>query len=278
MQCPWRSNVRGIRIAGSMNELLQFFEVSDLSILMALGERTRSALKTQELLINCRLPRLAPMRSQPVERSLLDGRTAESTREDEMAPVLKDFSWKRMIEAVEAVRERACRAAAALRVASVPYAIAGGNAVAAWVARVDKAAVRNTQDVDILIRRSDFPAAKAALESVGFVHHNLMDVDCFIDGPGGSPRDAIHILYAAEKVRATHVSVSADVTDSVPADDYDILSLEALVRMKLNSFRRKDQVHLLDLLALGLVDRSWLPNLLPEHAARLQQLIDDPDG
>ena len=82
-----------------------------------------------------------------------------------MAVFLQGFSWKRMIEAVEAVRERACRATAALQHAGVPYAVADGNAVAAWVARVDRAAVRNTQDVDILVRRSDFDAVKTALES-----------------------------------------------------------------------------------------------------------------
>lgn len=112
------------------------------------------------------------------------------------------------------------------------YAMAGGNAVAAWVARVDRAAVRNTQDVDLLVRRSDLPAITTALESAGFVS----------------------------------------------ADDYTIVTLEALVRMKLNSFRRKDQIHLLDMLSLGLIDASWLPRLVPEHAARLQQLINDPDG
>lgn len=195
-----------------------------------------------------------------------------------MAVVLKDFSWKRMIEAVEAVRERACRAATALQTAGIPYAVAGGNAVAAWVARVDRAAVRNTQDVDILVRRSDFEAVKAALKSAGFVHHELMGVDCFIDGPNGSPRDAVHLLFAGEKVRETYACPSADVSEAVQAEDYTILSLEALVRMKLNSFRRKDQVHLLDLINLGLIDSSWLPRLLPEHAKRLQELIDDPNG
>jgi hypothetical protein len=30
--------------------------------------------------------------------------------------------------------------------------------------------------------------------------------------------------------------------------------------------------------ALGLIDASWLPSLVPEHATRLQQLLDDPDG
>jgi hypothetical protein len=95
-----------------------------------------------------------------------------------MAVELQDFSWRRMIEAVEAVRERAILATSALKRAGIPYAMAGDQAVAAWVARVDRAAVRNTQDVDILVRRSDFDAVKVALEAVGFEHYNLMDVDC----------------------------------------------------------------------------------------------------
>ena len=191
---------------------------------------------------------------------------------------LNDFSWKRMVEAVEAVRERALRATAALREAGIPYAVAGGNAVAAWVARVDRAAVRNTQDVDILVRRADFDAVKVALEAVGFEHHELMGIDCFIDGPDGSPRDAVHLLYAGEKVRATYAAPSADVTEVESADEYDVLSLEALLRMKLNSFRDKDRMHIRDMLDVGLIDQTWPARLLPEHAERLQELIDDPDG
>ena len=195
-----------------------------------------------------------------------------------MAIELHDFSWQRMIEAVQAVRERALRATAALERAGIPYAVAGGNAVAAWVARVDRAAVRNTQDVDILVRRADFAAVKVALEAVGFVHATVMDVACFIDGPQGSPRDAIHLLFAGERVRESYPLPTADVTERERADDYHVVTLEALVRMKLNSFRRKDQVHLQDLISLGLVDDSWLPRCVPEHADRLRQLLDDPDG
>ena len=84
-----------------------------------------------------------------------------------MAVELREFSWDRMVEAVQAVRERALRATAALERAGIPYAMAGGNAVAAWVARVDRAAVRNTQDVDILVRRSDLAAVTTALEGAG---------------------------------------------------------------------------------------------------------------
>ncbi len=191
---------------------------------------------------------------------------------------LKPFSWERMIEAVEAVRERALRATAALKAASIPYGVAGGNAVAAWVARVDRAAVRNTQDVDILVRRADFDRVKQALESVGFVHQKLAGIDCFIDGPEGSPRDAVHLLYATEKVRSEYVVPSADVTEVESAGDYDVVNLPALLRMKLNSYRLKDKVHVLDMLSVGLIDASWLPLLPSVHAERLQQLIDNPDG
>jgi hypothetical protein len=48
--------------------------------------------------------------------------------------------------------------------------------------------------------------------------------------------------------------------------------------MKLTSFRRKDQVHLLDMVEVGLLDRSWLAKLRPELAARLQELLDNPEG
>jgi hypothetical protein len=56
------------------------------------------------------------------------------------------------------------------------------------------------------------------------------------------------------------------------------LRLDALVRMKLTSMRDKDRTHLRDLLDVGLIDASWLAKLPDELAARLQSLIDTPDG
>src|SRR6266487_3030737 len=99
-----------------------------------------------------------------------------------------EVSWERMIRAVEKVRQRLRRAVAALEPAGVPYAVAGGNAVAAWVSRVDEAAVRNTQDVDILLHRADLPAAKAALAKAGFVHRHAKGFDRFLDGPTAKAR------------------------------------------------------------------------------------------
>ena len=112
---------------------------------------------------------------------------------------LADVSWERMIRAVEKVRERLQRAAAALAGAGVPYAVAGGNAVAAWVSRVDEAAVRNTQDVDILLRRSDLEAAAAALSQAGFVRRHVSGIEMFLDGPRAKARDAVHIVLAGKK-------------------------------------------------------------------------------
>src|SRR4051812_22168331 len=99
-----------------------------------------------------------------------------------------------MVRAVERVRQRLLRATAALEAAGVPYAVAGGNAVAAWVAKVDPAAVRNTQDVDILLRRSDLDAATRAMEAAGFVHRHVAGIDVFLDGPDAKARDAVHLV------------------------------------------------------------------------------------
>src|SRR5438034_5098473 len=119
--------------------------------------------------------------------------TLSVATDSKSAPRYGDISWERMIRAVEKVRERLRRAAAALEAAGVPYAVAGGNAVAAWVSRVDEAAVRNTQDVDILLRRADLPAAIAAMAQAGFIHRHTAGIDMFLDGPNARARDAVHI-------------------------------------------------------------------------------------
>src|SRR5436190_24206734 len=92
-------------------------------------------------------------------------------------------SWERTLRAVEQVRDRLLRATAALEKAGVEYAVIDGNAVAAWVGQVDQSAVRFTQDVDIHLRRTDLDAARAALESVGFIYRHAASIDKFLDGP-----------------------------------------------------------------------------------------------
>jgi hypothetical protein len=195
-----------------------------------------------------------------------------------MAVALQPFSLQRMASAVDKVRERLLRATAALEQAGVAYAVAGGNAVAAWVTRVDEAAVRYTQDVDILLRRSDLPAATVALESAGFVFLHVAGMDVFLDGPDAKARNAVHVVFAGEKVRPHETLSNPDVLESEIGDHFRILSLEALVQIKLTAFRDKDRTHLRDLLDVGLIDESWKQHYPAELAERLQLLIDTPDG
>ncbi len=185
------------------------------------------------------------------------------------------FSLQRMIDAVEKVRRRLLAATAALEAAGVPYAVLGGNAVAAWVTTVDEAAVRNTRDVDVLLRRDDFESAKVALEGAGFVHRRAAGIDLFLDGPGASARDAVHIVFANEIVKAGEALPSPDVDESTQADGFRIIDLDALVRVKLTAWRDKDRVHLRDLIDVGLLSRESAPSLPPELLSRLGSLFED---
>src|SRR5437762_11722281 len=123
----------------------------------------------------------------------------------DVRPILAPVSWPRMIRAVEKIRERLLRAAKALEAANVPYAVAGGNAVAAWVSRVDEAAVRNTRDVDLLLRRNDLDAAEAALAPAGFIRRHVASIDLFLDGPKAKVRDSLHVVFANENVKTDYV-------------------------------------------------------------------------
>lgn len=187
-----------------------------------------------------------------------------------MSSSAANISLDRMVRAVEKVRERLLRATSALENGGIPYAVVGGNAVAAWVSGVDESAVRNTQDVDLLLRRADLEAAKTAMAAAR--------IDLFLDGPGAKARDAVHVVFAGEKVRPEYVAPASDVTEAEQAPSFRVLSLEALVRMKLTSFRDKDRTHLRDLLEVGLIDGGWCLRFPPPLAERLQELVDNPEG
>ena len=195
-----------------------------------------------------------------------------------LAVTLMPFSLERMFMAVEKVRQRLLRATDALNKAQIPYAVIGGNAVAAWVSRVDEEAIRNTKDVDILLRRDDLEQAKTALADAGFVYHFSYGVHMFLDGPEGSPRSAVHVIFAGEAVAEGNVHPAPTVDESEEHENYRVLNLESLVRMKLTAFRRADQVHLADFVSVGLIDASWLSRFPADLAARLQEILDTPNG
>ena len=189
-----------------------------------------------------------------------------------------DELWERIGRAVDKVKDRLNRVVSALEQAQVPYAIIGGNAVQIWVAQADESVVRNTRDVDIVLNRSDLPLAISALESVGFLFRQAAGVTMFLDGKEAKARDAVHVVFAGEKVRQEYVEVVPGVDEFEYVKNVRTMKLESLVRMKLTSNRRKDQVHVLDMISVGLIDSSWLDRFSALLAERLKELIDSPDG
>jgi hypothetical protein len=103
-------------------------------------------------------------------------------------------------------------------------------------------------------------------------------IEMFLDGPGAKARDAVHVIFAGEKVRPDDPAPAPDVSEAVEIDRHRTLSLDALVRMKLTAFRDKDRMHLRDMIDVELVDRSWCDRVPPELAPRLKELLDNPEG
>jgi hypothetical protein len=100
----------------------------------------------------------------------------------------------------------------------------------------------------------------------------------FLDGPDAKARDAVHVVFAGKKVREEYSEAVPDIDQFEWIEDARTLPFDRLIKMKLTSFRRKDQVHLLDMISIGLIDSTWLDRFSPELKLRLQELLEDPDG
>jgi hypothetical protein len=177
--------------------------------------------------------------------------------------------------AVERVQELLMRATRALDAAGLLYAVIGGNAVAAWVATVDPDAVRTTKDVDILIRRADHDLIARALKPVGLVPTEVLGVHMFVDEQAPSPRTGVHLLFANEQIRPGDPVPAPDVEHAQPGvQGFRVLPLLELVKMKLLSFRLRDQTHLVDLLSIGLLDATIKTSLPAELRTRFQEVFE----
>ena len=119
---------------------------------------------------------------------------------------------------------------------------------------------------------------KAAMEADGFIFANAYGVDFFLDGPNCKPSEGVHLLYAGEKVKETDPVPTPLLSESERGAAFQVVSLEPLVRMKLVANRDKDRTHVRDMIALGLIDETWLARFPTVLADRLQSMLDTPGG
>jgi len=177
--------------------------------------------------------------------------------------------------AVDRVEQRLRKVTAALDEAGVAYAVIGGNAVASWVARANPSATRATRDVDLLVRRADDARIAGVMKALGFQRQDLRRMVLYVDPDEPDRRSGVHLVWDGELIKTTYPAPAPLVTEAVrDPGGFLVLSLEALVRMKLTSLRDIDRVHITDMIAVGLIDESIRTALPEELRTRLDHLRD----
>ncbi|MGA2136734.1 MAG: hypothetical protein ABSH50_30970 [Bryobacteraceae bacterium] len=156
--------------------------------------------------------------------------------------------------------------------ADLEYRIIGGLAVYLYVEEREPDAGRLTKDVDIAVHRADLDRIAEAAAPFGFELRHVAGVDMLsrIDQP--SARRAIHLVFAGEKVRPDAAEPTPDLGPYREIHGLRLVPLADLVRMKLTSFRLKDQTHLKDLDEIGLITPEIDASLPPVLADRLAQV------
>lgn len=177
-------------------------------------------------------------------------------------------SFRRYFMAIERVERLLRTITDSLDAAGIRYAVIGGNAVAAWVASKDADATRATKDVDLLLERADLARVDEAVRDAGFFLDTVGDVTALLEKADPVPSRGVHILFAGEKVRSADLHPTPNLDASVFAEaGYRVVDLANLLKMKLTAFRRHDQVHVEDMIRVGLVTpdiRAQIPiDLLP---------------
>ncbi len=143
---------------------------------------------------------------------------------------------------VEQLLELAAVVERAFSAAGLDYRVIGGLATYLYVEEREPDAGRLTRDIDIVVRRGDLDAIAEAVRPFGLVHRHVAGVDMLMQ-PGESARRAVHMVFSdLPELGARRV-----------LNGLRLVPVEHLIRMKLTSFRLKDQMHLKDLDEAGAI-------------------------
>ncbi|HTB14459.1 MAG TPA: hypothetical protein VK752_22970 [Bryobacteraceae bacterium] len=170
--------------------------------------------------------------------------------------------------------ERIRRVHAALDSAGIEYRVIGGLAVFFQVSLRRPGRGRSTEDVDIAIDRKELEQIAKAAEKFGFRYRHVAGVDMLVDADAPRASTAVHMVFINEKVRAEYLEAVPGFSEPTRTEEGILLAPVAdLVKMKLTSFRMKDQLHLKDLDSARLITpeiEAGLPEALRGRLAEVR--------
>src|ERR1039457_2293340 len=155
--------------------------------------------------------------------------------------------------------------------AGLEYRIAGGLAAYLYVEEAEPDAGRLTKDIDIAVRREDLQKIREAFEPFGLEYRQAAGVDMLVQAGAPSARRAVHMIFTGEKVQPEYLEVTPELGAYRTIREVRLIPLADLVRMKLTSFRAKDEAHVKDLDEAGLITPEIESGLSPALHERLVQ-------
>jgi hypothetical protein len=150
--------------------------------------------------------------------------------------------------------------------AGLEYRLVGGLAVYLYVEEAEPDAGRLTKDIDIAVRRDDVERIAKAAQPFGLRHRHVAGVDMLVQADQPSARRAIHLHHEPTPEFGPYRQIGG----------LRLIPLADLVRMKLTSFRAKDEAHLKDLDEAGVIKPEVEAGLTPMLAERLAQVRARP--
>jgi hypothetical protein len=157
----------------------------------------------------------------------------------------------------------------------IPHEVVGGLAVLIHVEEADPSQSMLTRDVDLMIRREDLERVKQIAASGDFRFRHVAGLDMLLYGASDSARNAVHLLFSGEKVRPNQATPNPDIEpERKPflGQRVPVIPLVDLLRMKLSSYRLKDQVHVQVMDASGLITPAVAALLPPDLRERLERV------
>jgi hypothetical protein len=155
----------------------------------------------------------------------------------------------------------------------IAHEVVGGLAVLIHVEEADPAQSMLTRDVDLMIRRADLESVKQIAARGDFRFRHVAGIDMLLYGESDSARNAIHLLFSEEKVRPNQASPNPAIEPqrkTFLGRTVAVVPIVDLLRMKLSSYRLKDQVHVQVMDASGLITPEVVASLPPDLQERLK--------